>query len=56
MALNKVSDTVDLKKVTYEIEETMYDELKIKSIRETRTVSELYFTVISSVCYYILCK
>ncbi|WP_394557834.1 hypothetical protein [Priestia aryabhattai] len=35
-----------MKKVTYEIEESLHDELKIKSIREKRTVSEIVNEII----------
>ncbi|MCK2006100.1 hypothetical protein MZM54_32805 [[Brevibacterium] frigoritolerans] len=42
---NKTSKP-DMKKVTYEIEEWLHDELKIKSIREKRTVSEIVNEII----------
>ncbi|MES9757736.1 hypothetical protein ABWK29_14810 [Priestia megaterium] len=35
-----------MKKVTYEIEEQLHDELKIKAIREKRTVSEIVNEII----------
>lgn len=35
-----------MKKVTYEIEESLHDELKIKAIREKRTVSEIVNEII----------
>lgn len=35
-----------MKKVTYEIEEQLHDELKIKAIREKRTVSEIVNDII----------
>lgn len=37
-----------MKKVTYEIEEQLHDELKIKAIREKRTVSEIVNEIIKS--------
>ncbi|MFC9601717.1 hypothetical protein ACFTQL_28760 [Peribacillus butanolivorans] len=42
---NKTSKPA-MKKVTYEIEEQLHDELKIKSIREKRTVSEIVNEII----------
>jgi hypothetical protein len=44
-AKNKTSKPA-MKKVTYEIEEQLHDELKIKSIREKRTVSEIVNEII----------
>jgi hypothetical protein len=37
-----------MKKVTYEIEESLHDELKIKAIREKRTVSEIVNDIIKN--------
>lgn len=37
----EIQPTKKMKKVTYEIEEQLHDELKIKSIREKRNVSEI---------------
>ncbi|RAS88193.1 hypothetical protein A3863_14455 [Priestia endophytica] len=42
----KETSKPSMKKVTYEIEEQLHDELKIKSIREKRTVSEIVNEII----------
>jgi hypothetical protein len=43
---NKESSKPAMKKVTYEIEEQLHDELRIKSIMEKRTVSEIVNVII----------
>ncbi|MEW4286733.1 hypothetical protein [Priestia koreensis] len=42
------SNNTTMKKVTYEIEEQLHDELKIKAIREKRTVSEIVNEIIKN--------
>ncbi|MCI2257235.1 hypothetical protein L2D08_23265 [Domibacillus sp. PGB-M46] len=42
----KENSKPSMKKVTYEIEEQLHDELKIKAIREKRTVSEIVNEII----------
>lgn len=44
--VGKSTNQLSLKKVTYEIEEQLHDELKIKAIREKRTVSEIVNEII----------
>lgn len=44
--VGKPTTQLSLKKVTYEIEEHLHDELKIKAIREKRTVSEIVNEII----------
>jgi len=44
--VGKPTNQLSLKKVTYEIEEQLHDELKIKAIREKRTVSEIVKEII----------
>ncbi|WP_176528317.1 hypothetical protein [Priestia megaterium] len=43
---NQLTSKPTMKKVTYEIEENLHDELKIKAIREKRTVSEIVNDII----------